>query len=120
MSDEALPRSPEHLQRAGRKLWKAVLTTFELRPDELLLLEAGCRLADQVATLEAELADAPVMVEGSKGQDRPHPLYAEIRAHRLAVARILAQLGLADAIDADGATRSSAGRRMARARWSGR
>jgi phage terminase small subunit len=120
MSDDVLPRCPDHLEKAGRRLWKAVLTTFELRPDELLLLEAGCRLADQVAALEWGLADAPLMVEGSKGQERPHPLYAEIRAHRLAVARIMAQLGLADAVDADGATRSSAGRRMARARWSGR
>jgi hypothetical protein len=94
--------------------------TFELRPDELLLLERSCRLEDQVATLETGLAGAPLLVEGSKGQDRPNPLYAEIRAHTLAVGRLLAQLGLADAIDPDGATRSSAGRRMARARWSGR
>jgi len=91
-----------------------------MRGDELLLLAAAAKLVDETARLEAELNTAPTMLPGSKGQDRVNPLFAEVRAHRLALGRVLSQLGLADALDPDGAARSTAGRRMARARWSGR
>jgi len=114
------PRAPNGLSTAGRRLWRAVLGGFELRPDECVLLEAACRLADETAALEAALKAAPATVPGSKGQQRPNPLYAEARAHRLALGRLLAQLGLADADDDAGARRSSAARRMALRRWSGR
>jgi hypothetical protein len=114
------PRAPNGLQGPGRKLWKTVLSGFQMRGDELLLLAAAAKLADETARLEAELSTSPTMVVGSTGQAKVSPLFGEIRAHRLAFGRILAGLGLADALDPDGSARSTAGRRMARARWSGR
>jgi hypothetical protein len=91
--------------------------SFELRPDELTLLEAACRLADEVGLLEAGLVGAPALVPGSKGQERVNPLFPEVRSHRLALGRLLAQLGLAEADSDAGLKRSSAGRRLARQRW---
>ena len=124
MNDSApkvsLPRAPAGLQGPGRKLWRVVTETFEMRNDELLLLAAASRLADETARLETELSTSATMIAGSKGQDRVNPLFAEVRAHRLALGRVLAQLGFADALDPDGAMRSAAGRRMASVRWSGR
>lgn len=113
------PRAVPGLRGPGRKLWRAVVNSFELRPDELVTLEAACRLADEVGVLERGLVRAPALVEGSKGQSRVNPLFPEVRSHRLALGRLLAQLGLAEA-DADaGLRRSTAGRRLARLRWNG-
>jgi len=118
VSDEYRPpRCPPGLEPPGRRLWRAVTRGFELRPDELTLLEAACRLADEIAVLEAGLVGAPALVAGSAGQERVNPLYGEVRSHRLALGRLLAGLGLADADDDAGLKRSSAGRRLARQRW---
>lgn len=113
------PRAPGGLRSAAKRLWRTVLGGFELRPDELVVLEAACRLADETADLEAALAAAPAMISGSKGQLRVNPIFAEVRNHRLALGRLLAQLGLADAGADAGSTKSTAGRRLARQRWSG-
>ena len=44
------------------------------------------------AVSSTELTKAGATVDGSRGQPRANPLWAEIRAHRLALARLLAQL----------------------------
>jgi hypothetical protein len=116
----SVPKPPTGLQKPGKRLWKAVVSSFELREDELVLLEAASRLADEISLMDSAMEKMTVLVLGSKQQLRANPLLAEARAHRLALGRILGQLGLADAIDTDGSARSTAGRRMARARWSGR
>jgi len=113
------PRAAPGLLRDGKRLWKAVVSAFELRPDELVLLEAACRLADEIAVLQLVLAEAPAMVEGSKGQERLHPAFAELRGHRLALSRLLAMLGLAEADPDAGLRRSTAGRKLALKRWNG-
>ena len=107
-----------HYDGEDAKIHKVLMGDFKLRDDELIMVVApACRLSDEIVRMEGELADAPVMVAGSKGQDRPNPLFAELRAHRLARARLLGQLGLGDAGDADGQERSSVGRKMAHMRW---
>jgi hypothetical protein len=96
-----------------------VTSGFELRPDELTLLEMAARLSDEITVLQTVLAEAQPLVTGSKGQTRTHPAYSELRGHRLALSRMLGQLGFGDA-DADaGLKRSSAGRRLAGLRWHG-
>lgn len=113
------PRAPAGLGAPGRTLWRAVTDGYTLREDERQALVAACRTLDELARLEAALKDAPVVVAGSKGQERPNPLFAEVRSHRLALKALLASVGLTDA-EADrhaGAARSSAGRKLARQRW---
>jgi hypothetical protein len=98
---DLLPQPPKGLKRDGKRVWKAVLEGFELRPDELLLLEYAARLADQVPVLEAE------------GR------WTQARLHRLSVAKLLSQLSLSDSVNSAQA-RSDAGRRLIMARWNAR
>jgi hypothetical protein len=94
------------------------MADYQLRPDELRILEAACRTADNIVQLDAELKDADVLVEGSKGQDVVNPLFGEVRLQRLAFGRLLSHLGLDDADGvAGGQARSAAGRRLAAQRW---
>ncbi len=120
MAERGRLKAPPGLAKSGRALWAAVCAGFELREDERQALVASCRTLDELARLEAELAGAPVMTAGSKGQERVNPLFTEVRSHRLALKAMLAAVGLTDA-DADrlaGAARSSAGRKLAAQRWS--
>jgi len=107
---------PPALGPEGRALWLAVLGAFELRDDELPVLEAAARLTDDLGRLTDALAAGPVEVEGSTGRQKANPLFAEVRLHRLALARLLQQLGLGEA-ELDGSARSHAARRLARMRW---
>lgn len=111
---------PTSLNAAGRGLWDDVQSGYVLRPDEERLLAAACRTLDEVARLERALRGAPAVVPGSTGQDRANPLYGEVRAHRLALKQLLVAVGLDEEDVSAGASRSHAGRRLARQRWSGR
>src|SRR5215211_3871689 len=90
-------RAPAGLGSAGRALWRRLTEGLRLRSDELVLLEAAARTADELAELEAALAEAPATVAGSMGQTRPNPLYAEVRAHREALRRLLGSLDVPEA-----------------------
>jgi hypothetical protein len=117
-------RAPAGLGTAGRHLWRRITEGLRLRADELALLEAACRTADDLAALEGALRKAKPVVAGSAGQPRPNPLYAEVRASREALRRLLGSLDLPEAegelgSEWDGLTASSRARKAARARWSG-
>ena len=114
------PKIPTRLGTAGKGLWKQIGGVYELRPDELRILEDACREADIVDRLEAELVDAPLMVKGSMGQLVASPLVSEVRQHRTVLAGLLKALKLPD--DAAGAAQktqyvSDQARAAARARW---
>lgn len=108
--------APDGLAEAGLGLWESVQDGYELRADEERLLEAACRTQDELVTLEAALVGVDPVVAGSTGQDRPHPLYAEVRAHRLALRQLLTAVGLDEEDESAGASRSHAGRQLARQR----
>jgi hypothetical protein len=119
-------RAPRGLGAEGRGLWRAVAgsDSYNLRPDELCLLAEACAEADLIGRMRAELDGAGLVTEGSQGQPVANPLIAEVRQHRLLLARLLSQLGLPDGADAASAddelrrARSRLGRQGARARWS--
>ena len=111
-------KAPAGLGAPGRKLWSEVTAAYDLRPDEERMLAAACRTATELDELEKALDKAPVVTEGSQGQVRPHPLFAEVRAHRLALRQLLVAVGIEEAGTGDaGVTRSHAGRQLARQRW---
>lgn len=104
---------------AGRKIWREVTSKYQLRADELRVLEDACREADLVDRLEAALEDAPLTVTGSMGQLVAHPLVQEVRQHRNVLAGLLAKLKLPDE-DASGSradARATSARAAAMARW---
>jgi hypothetical protein len=89
-------RAPRGLSPAGRKLWNAVSSDYELESHELLLLENAARTADLVAGLQ-ELIDAEGLVLGGK----THPAVAEIRQQRIVLARLLVALRVPSGDEAD-------------------
>lgn len=118
------PRTPPRLGAAGRRLWREIVDTYELRADELLLLEKAARTADDAERLDAAVAEAPLMVTGSQGQPREHPLLAQSRQTRALLAALLKQLALPDDDAAAGttsgrapSTASQKAMTAARARW---
>ncbi|MFD5511368.1 hypothetical protein ACFWIB_26845 [Streptomyces sp. NPDC127051] len=86
--------APEGLGDAGRTLWQQITKDYELSPDELALLGQTCRTLDELEAISAALAAGPAVVEGSMGQPKASALFAEARAHRLVLAKLLDQLAL--------------------------
>lgn len=111
---------PAGLGLAGARLWRQVSADFDLRADEVVLLGAACRTQDTIARLEEAMIDAPLVVRGSMGQEREHPLLSELRQQRMTVARLLRQLDLLDLGEMEqlrSAARSAKGRALASQRW---
>ena len=111
-------RCPAGLSIPGQRLWRNVTEAYELRVDELVLLEVAAKTLDTVTALDAALVDQPLVVAGSMGQQREHPLLSEARQQRAALARLLRQLALPEVDEFSGAAaRSHAGRALAYQRW---
>ncbi|MGH9122034.1 MAG: hypothetical protein ACRDYC_08815 [Acidimicrobiales bacterium] len=111
-------RAPVGLNAAGRGFWRKVTTDFELDHDGLALLEQAARTLDELERLQAAVAGAELLVEGSSGQPRPHPLLAEVRAHRATLGKLLTALALPDEEDVTPLTATQErAQKAARARW---
>lgn len=112
-------KAPSGLGNAGKRLWQSIAAKYELRADELRVLEDAAREADLVETLNAGMTGAPLLVKGSQGQDVINPLISELRQHRATLAALLRQLKLPDD-SASSEARSTSARAAANARWSRR
>lgn len=108
-------KPPTRLGAKARHLWAEITGAYELRADELRVLEDSCREVDLIERMEAEQRDLPLVAKGSMGQDVAAPLVQELRQHRTALARLLQQLKLPE--EGGDAARSSAARDLAMARW---
>lgn len=109
---------PTDLLDTGRALWRDVTAKYELRADEVPLLAEMCRAVDRLAGIRAALVGQPLLVAGSTGQQRAHPLLGEERATVLVLAKLQAQLGLPDEVGQVGATPASRkAQRAANERW---
>ena len=112
-------KPPARLSASARALWVGVTGRWELRPDEMRILEDACREATLVDKIEAALKAADLVTDGSTGQARAHPLLSEVRQHRVAMTSLLARLALPDD-EAEGrqeSARSEHARSAAIARW---
>jgi hypothetical protein len=98
-------RAPRGLSPAGRRLWDAVTSDYELESHELLLLENAARTADLIADLQARIdADGPVLSTG-----KTHPAVAEIRQQRITLARCWWRCGCRRVMRMSGRRGSGAG-----------
>lgn len=119
---------PKDLTGAGRQLWDAVTSGYDLDPHHLVQLANACRCAMMIERLEVLLADG-LIVTGSQGQPRMSSAVTELRQHRLALSKLLADMALpaldteapAPEVDAATAARNSANsekaRKAANTRW---
>lgn len=86
-------RAPQGLRKAGRKLWDSVAAEFEMAEHEAAQLEEACRVRDTIAALREQVEADGMMITSSQGM-RLHPAVTEIRGQQLALARLLATLGV--------------------------
>lgn len=86
-------KRPRGLGAAGRKLWDAGVTDFVWAHHEMAMLEEACRIRDRIVQLDDAVKSDGIMLMSSQGM-RVHPAVAEARQQRLALARMLATLGI--------------------------
>lgn len=101
-AQNAIAKPPKDFQTAGRTLWKSVLTDLDLDEHELALLRAACRTADRLEVLGQAMADAPMTVTNSRGDEVASPIYVEHRQQTQSLAKTLASLRLPTGLTADG------------------
>ncbi len=82
-----LPAPPKGTRAAGGRLWRAVLTDYELAEHELTLLRQAVRVADVCEQLQHQ-----VDVDGPLLADRAHPALVELRQQRILLARLIVAL----------------------------
>lgn len=112
------PPPPKNLGPRGRSFWRRTLDTFDLSEVELELLRECCRLLDECESLRQSVDQVGTTVKGSTGQIRVHPALGELRQHRLALGRLLAQIALPDVDDSTLRTPVQArAARAAESRW---
>jgi hypothetical protein len=121
------PKPPADLGAEGRRLWRDIIRDaagqgVELTGQELVYLRHAGRLADTIARMEADVADAPTIVNGYNKQPVANPLLSEIRMHRQLLAQTVARVktDLPDASSAPvGTGTSNRFRAAAITRWHG-
>lgn len=109
---------PKGLAESGKALWRSIVKSYDLRPDELVWLEQACRAQDRIQEMEAE-RDGRLTAKGSMGQLIAHPLLQEVRTHEAQIAGLLARLKLPDLAgeNAGEKPRSTQARKAAQSRW---
>jgi hypothetical protein len=115
--DEPGSYSPAGLGNRAKRLWDGVSTAYELRVDELVILEEACHEVDLLDRIDARLRLGTLTMRGAFGAVVAHPLLAEVRQHRGVLARLLGQLKLPEAVGKPEWTASDKARRAAAARW---
>jgi hypothetical protein len=118
MTTLSKPSPPKDLAARGQEFWRQTVEVFELSEVETQLLRECCRLLDECEQLRERLHHDGVTVAGSTGQVRVHPALGELRQHRLALGRLLAQMALPDLDDEalDSPVQARA-RKAAQTRW---
>jgi len=111
-------KQPTGLGPRGRAFWRDTVAAYDLERAELELLAETCRTLDEIDELVVALDRDGMTVPGSAGQTRTHPAINEVRQHRLALGRLLAQLALPD-LDGGSIPKPSSLRasHAARTRW---
>lgn len=115
----ATPTAPKGLGPKARKKWREIAGAYELRADELRILEDACREIDLVERMQEALDDPDneLLVAGSMGQPVASPLVQEIRQHRALIGRLLSLLKLPDEDNRAAGLRSESARAAANERW---
>ena len=89
---------PEGLLEGGQRLWVSTLAAFELAEHEQIMLKEACRTVDLLDQLQALIdRDGPVLPWGEG--TRANPAAVEARQHRIALARLVASIGIPDEDD---------------------
>jgi hypothetical protein len=88
---------PAGLGAAGKRFWERITSKYVLTEAELAHLEEAAALKDELARLRratAKLVTAELIVEGSTGQTRTHPLFDQLCRCRASFVTLMQQLEL--------------------------
>lgn len=113
----AKPKAPQGLGDKAKVVWNEIANNYDLRIDELRVLEDACREIDLIERLEEALQGADLIVTGSMGQPVASPLVQELRQHRGVLARLLGWLKLPDDEAPAAGNTSASARQAAMTRW---
>lgn len=91
-TEKAPPRPPRGLNAPGRRLWRSILTDYDLEEHETALLVLACRTVDRLDDIAEALVGEPLTVSNFRGDPVAHPLLNEQRQQSLTLARLLASL----------------------------
>src|SRR5215211_6758180 len=101
-------KAPTGLRAPGKLLWAAVIDKYVLTAAEVEMLGQACRTTDELDRLERAVRVLPELTTtGSTGQLKPHPLLAEVRAHRQLLERLTTALNLPEETEEVGTRASS-------------
>lgn len=85
-------RAPSGLGKSGRKLWRSIVSEYDLEVHETLLLAEACRVSDRLDAMAEATGSLTVM--NTKGDTVVNPLVIEQRMLSAAFAKLIASLRL--------------------------
>ena len=91
MSDSKVPKPPAGTRAGGARLWRSVLSGYELDEHELALLREAVRCVDLCDELDARVKVDGAVIGSPQGL-KAHPAAVEARQQRITLARLLAAL----------------------------
>lgn len=100
----SVPAAPKGAGPAGRRLWRSIVTGFELAEHELALLRQAVHVADVCEELQKRVDDDGLLVNG-----RTHPGLVELRQQRILLARLVVALRVPLADEEDGSPEPASG-----------
>lgn len=112
------PAAPTGLSDRAKRLWKAVLTVYELAAAELELLRIACEQLDRGDQAAKIVKAEGVTVNDRYGTPKQHPAVDVEARSRSLFARLVAQLGVKLPDEASDTPTSRRARQAAAARWS--
>jgi hypothetical protein len=92
---------------------------YVLAPHEAELLRQACRVADNLARIDAVLMDSELVVEGYAGQPRAHPMLQVSADQRRVLDALFRSMALPMPGETEGKCRSPVAAAAAQARWRG-
>jgi hypothetical protein len=106
------PRPPANAGPAGKRLWRAVYSEYELSGADVEVLRQAVVMADELADLEALVRASGPLIRDRDGQPAPNPASQQHRLLSIAQARLMAAIRVTGDISED--VDQSAGRRPQR------
>jgi hypothetical protein len=86
----AIPKAPSSAGTAGRRLWRSVLSEYQLSGGDLTLLERAVVMVDQLDALEKMIYASGPLIRDRDGNPVPNPASQQHRLLSVAMGRLLA------------------------------
>lgn len=94
MKNLGLPPVPPGLSEEAGAFWQKITRTWSLEDSSLLILRTACEALDEMRGAQKLIAAEGMVVTDRWHQKKPHPAVAIARDARIALLRLIKQLGL--------------------------